>query len=107
MSGVGTLRTLAIVEAPTEAETVFGGRSRSWIAVAALWIDLQPAGHRESPDGAGRPTLVETAQAVARTGLAARGMRLKAGGEPWRVVAVVPSRPKPGRMTLKLERVWP
>ena len=38
---------------------------------------------------------------------AARGMRLKAGGEPWRIVAVQPGRPRPGRMILKLERAWP
>jgi hypothetical protein len=30
-------------------------------------------------------------------------MRLKAGGEPWRIVAVQPGRPRPGRMILKLE----
>ncbi len=105
---IASLRTLAVLEASTEAETVFGGRSRSWTEVAALWVDLQPGGHREAAAGGGtRPILVETAQAVARGGVAARGMRLKAGGEPWRVVAVTPSRPRAGRMTLRLERSWP
>lgn len=104
---IASLRTLAVLEAASEAETVFGGRTRSWVEVAALWVDLRPDGHREAGDALSRPVLTETAQAVARSGVAARGMRLKAGGEPWRVVAVRPSDPRPGRMTLKLERSWP
>lgn len=105
---VGSLRTLAVLEAVTEAETVFGGRSKSWAEVAAVWVDLRPLGHREAGDGVGRPGLTETAEAEAhKHAAAARGMRLKAGGEPWRVVAVTPCRPRPGRMILKLERHWP
>jgi head-tail adaptor len=104
---ISALRTLAVLEAMSEAETVFGGRTRSWTQIAALWVDLRPGGHREAGDGAGPPTLTETADAVARSGVAARGMRLKAGGEPWRIVAVRASDPRPGRMTLKLERSWP
>lgn len=105
---IASLRTLAILEAHTEAETVFGGRSRSWTQVSALWVDLRPLGHSEAGDDASRPRLIETAEAEARTHSATlRGQRLKAGGEPWRIVAVQPSRPKPGRMILKLERVWP
>ncbi len=107
-SRVGALRTLAILEAVSEAETVFGGRTKSWVQVAALWVDLQPRGHRESADGGARPALIETAEAVARPhASAARGQRLKAGGEAWRVVAVIHARPNPGRMTLSLERIWP
>lgn len=106
-SQIASLRTPAILEAVSEAETVFGGRTKSWVQIAALWVDLQPRGHREAADGAARPALIETAQAVARTHTAARGMRLKAGGEAWRVVAVIPASPKPGRMTLSLERIWP
>jgi hypothetical protein len=105
---LAALRTLAILEGASEAETVFGGRTRTWLQVAALWVDLQPSGHREAGDGKMRPGLVETAQAIARShAAAARGQRLKAGGEAWRVVAVTPARPKPGRMTLSLERTWP
>ena len=105
---IASLRTLAILEGASEAETVFGGRTRTWVQVAALWVDLQPSGHRENSDGAGRPSLTETAQAVARShAVVARGQRLKAGGEAWRVVAVMPAQPKPGRMTLSLERIWP
>lgn len=105
---VAALRTLAILEGVSEAETVFGGRTRSWVQIAALWVDLRPLGHREAGDGAMRPGLIEAAQAEARThAAAARGQRLKAGGEAWRVVAVTPARPKPGRMTLSLERTWP
>lgn len=104
---IASLRTLSVLEALSQAETVFGGRSRTWTEVAAVWIDLRPAGHREAGDGGTRPVLTETAEAEARTGVAARGMRLKAGGEPWRIVAVQPGRPRPGRMILKLERAWP
>lgn len=105
---IAALRTLAILEGVSEAETVFGGRAKSWVQIAALWVDLRPVGHREAGDGAMRPGLVETAQAEARAhAAAARGQRLKAGGEAWRVVAVAPARPKPGRMTLTLERIWP
>lgn len=105
---LASLRTLAILEGVSEAETVFGGRTKSWTQVAALWVDLRPLGHREAGDGAIRPGLVESAEAVARThAAAARGHRLKAGGEAWRVIAVTPSQPKAGRMTLSLERIWP
>jgi len=104
---IASLRTLAVLEALSEAETVFGGRSRTWTEVGAVWVDLRPAGHREAGDGAARPILTETAEVEARTGVAARGMRLKAGGEPWRIVAVQPAGPRPGRMILKLERAWP
>ncbi len=104
---IAALRTLAVLETHSEAETVFGGRSRTWTEVAAVWVDLRPAGHREAGDDARRPILTETAEAEARAGVAARGMRLKAGGEPWRIVAVQPGRPRPGRMILKLERAWP
>jgi len=105
---IATLRTLALLEGVSEAETVFGGRTKSWVQIAALWVDLRPLGHREAGDGAMRPGLVERAEAEARTHAAAtRGQRLKAGGEPWRVVAVTPARPKPGRMLLSLERIWP
>ncbi|MDP1632792.1 MAG: hypothetical protein Q8L66_15355 [Caulobacter sp.] len=105
---IGVLRTLAILEAATEAETVFGGRSRTWAQVAALWIDLRPGGHREAAVGGPRPGLIETASAEARThAAAARGQRLKAGGDAWRVIAVTPAQPKAGRMTLTLERLWP
>lgn len=105
---IAALRTLAILEGVSEAETVFGGRTKSWIQIAALWVDLKPVGHREAGDGAMRPGLVESAEAEARIhASAARGQRLKAGGEAWRVIAVTPARPKPGRMTLSLERIWP
>lgn len=105
---VGALRALATVEAMSEAETVFGGRSRSWSEVAALWVDLKPRGHRERTDLAGPPRLVETAEAEARAHpAAARGRRLKTGGEPWRIVAVGPHPARKGRIVLKLERFWP
>lgn len=105
---IAALRTLAILEGVSEAETVFGGRTKSWVQIAALWVDLRPLGHRETGDGAMRPGLIERAEAVARShAAAARGNRLKAGGEAWRVVAVTQAKPGRGRMTLSLERAWP
>lgn len=105
---IASLRTLAVLEGVSEAETVFGGRNRTWSQVAALWVDLKPLGHREAGDGGTRPGLIERAEAEARAhASAARGQRLKAGGEPWRVVAVTPSRTARGRMVLSLERSWP
>lgn len=105
---IASLRTLAVLEGVSEAETVFGGRSKTWSQVAALWVDLKPLGHREADDGGARPGLVERAEAEARIhASAARGQRLKAGGEAWRVVAVTPSRTARGRMVLSLERRWP
>lgn len=105
---IAALRTLAVLEGASEAETVFGGRSRTWSQIAALWVDLRPLGHREADDGTTRPGLIERAEAEARThAVIARGQRLKAGGEAWRVVAVTPARLKPGRVILSLERRWP
>jgi hypothetical protein len=102
---IADLRTLAVLEAPTEAETVFGGRPKAWTQLAALWIDLRPGGHREIESG-GRRLLIEKASAIARKlPGAGPGQRLKAGGEPWRVVAVADG--QRGRMTLSLERIWP
>lgn len=105
---IASLRTLAVLEGVSEAETVFGGRNRTWSQIAALWVDLKPLGHREAGDGGTQPGLVERAEAEARThAAAARGQRLKAGGEAWRVVAVTPARTARGRMVLSLERRWP
>ena len=105
---IAALRTLAVLEGVSEAETVFGGRSRTWTQIAALWVDLKPLGHREAGVGGTPSGLVERAEAEARTlAAAARGQRLKAGGEAWRVVAVTPSRTARGRMVLSLERRWP
>lgn len=105
---IAALRTLAVLEGASEAETVFGGRSRTWTQIAALWVDLKPLGHREAGVGGTPSGLVERAEAEARTlAAAARGQRLKAGGEAWRVVAVTPSRTARGRMVLSLERRWP
>ncbi len=107
MSGIARLRTQAVLEGPSEADTVFGGKTRSWVQVAPLWVDLRPNGVREAEERAGAPGLIEKAEAEARSlGAARRGQRLNAGGPLWRVVAVTPNRPKAGRMILHLERRW-
>jgi head-tail adaptor len=103
---IATLRKLAVLEGASEADTVFGGKTRTWTQVCSLWVDLSPAGHREASEGA-QPVLFETARIEARNFNAARpGQRVKAGGEPWRVTAVQAHRPRMGRMTLYLERRW-
>ncbi|HEX8232802.1 MAG TPA: hypothetical protein VF559_05610 [Caulobacteraceae bacterium] len=107
MSGIASLRTQAVLEGVTEAETVFGGQSRSWTAVASLWVDLKPSGVREAEEAGAPPGLVERAEAEARSLAAARrGQRLNAGGPAWRVTAVTANRPRVGRMILHLERRW-
>jgi hypothetical protein len=104
---IACLRTQAVLEGPSEADTVFGGRTRSWSQVASLWVDLRPQGVREADERTGAPGLVERAEAEARQLAAAkRGQRLNAGGPPWRVVAVSPAPHRPGRMRLSLERRW-
>lgn len=91
----------------TEAETVFGGRNRTWAPVASLWVDLKPSGVREASELGGPPGLTETARAEARSlSAAGRGQRLDAGGPAWRVTAVTRNSPRVGRMTLHLERRW-
>ncbi|MGZ8362873.1 MAG: hypothetical protein ACXW3D_03340 [Caulobacteraceae bacterium] len=105
---IAALRTLAVLEAASGTATVFGGVTRSWTEVAAIWVDLKPSGVREAAADPAPPVLIETAEAEARKLPAAlAGQRLRAGGAPWRVVAVTPDQPKPGRMILTLERRWP
>jgi len=107
VTGIASLRTQAVLEGVSEADTVFGGKTRTWIQVASLWVDLKPNGVREAEEAGGPPGLVEKAEAEARAlGAARRGQRLNAGGPVWRVTAVTPNRPKPGRMILHLERRW-
>lgn len=101
---ISELRRLAILSQPAEAETVFGGRSRSWTQLAALWVALTPGAGRESGEEGQRPTLVQPATAEARDlSAAARGQRLSIDGRDWRVLAVAHAEPRPGRMTLTLE----
>src|SRR5690606_8355277 len=80
----GRLRRLATLEAAVEAETAFGGRTRSWSEVAALWVDLKTPTGRERAQGGQRPVLTESAQAEARDHpLAAAGQRLALDGDNW------------------------
>ncbi len=98
------MRRLATLSEATEAETAFGGRTRSWSEVATVWLDLGVAA-RERAEAGQRPVLTETAEAVARDHpLAAAGQRLSLGGDNWRLVRLVRDAPKLGRMTLFLEK---
>ena len=102
---IGRLRRLATLKAATEAETAFGGRTKSWSDVATLWVDLKPPSGRETSQVDQRPTLSETAEAEARDHpLAAAGQRLALDGTNWRLVRLVRDAPRPGRMTLFLEK---
>jgi hypothetical protein len=95
---------LATLKAATEAETAFGGRTRSWAEVATLWVDLKVSA-RERAEADQRPVLTETAEALARDHpLAAVGQRLTLDGDNWRLVRLARGAPKIGRMTLFLEK---
>lgn len=97
-------RRLASLLEATEAETAYGGRTKSWDEVATLWVDLKPAG-REAAEADQRPVLSETAEAQARDHpLAAPGQRLSLDGDNWRLVRLVRDAPRLGRMTLFLEK---
>lgn len=105
---IGALRKLAVLEAAVEAETPFGGRSRSWSQVATLWVDLRPGSPRQAAGAGQRPVVSDTARAEARDHPAAEaGQRLSLGGDNWRLVRLVRGEPKIGRMILHLEKEGP
>lgn len=105
------LRTPATLEQATETETPLGGRKKSWTVAAQLWVAfaaVRLAERTPAATGAARE-LASPERATAETTaeardhpLAARGMRLSADGQVWRVAAVDRGRPAPGRMTLIL-----
>lgn len=100
---IGKLRKLASLQAVEETETAFGGRTRSWSEVAALWVDFKITGGREGAEADQRPALSETAQALARDHpLAEPGQRLALDGVNWRLARI--ARETPGAMTLFLQR---
>lgn len=102
---IGRLRQLATLQAVVEAETAFGGRSRTWEEVAGVWIQLTITGGREGAEADQRPVLATSAEAVARDHpLAAAGQRLVVGGDNWRLIRVERGAPKIGLMTLILEK---
>lgn len=99
------MRRLATLKSVVEAQTAFGGRTRSWSDVATLWVDLRITGGSEGAEADQRPMLSESARAEARDHpLAGAGQRLSVGGDNWRVVRLVRGAPKLGRMTLHLEK---
>ncbi len=93
----------AALQAASDTETAYGGRTRTWTEVATLWVHLQPTGARLDQRQDQRPVRIETATAAARDHpAAAAGQRLVLTGPPWRVLAV--QRPGGGRMVLSLDR---
>ena len=102
---IGSLRRLAVLREAVEAETAFGGRTRSWSEVASVWVALTVSGGREGAEADQRPVLTTSAQATARDHpLAAAGQRLVVGGDNFRVVRLTRGAPKLGLMTLFLEK---
>jgi len=103
---LGALRVFATLQAASESETAFGGRTRVWADVCDLWVALAVKGAGEPAEGGLRPVFAEDALAEAHDHpLAAQGQRLLADGYSWRVVRVVRAAPRMGRMTLYLDRV--
>lgn len=102
---IGALRKLATLKSAAEAETAYGGRTRTWSDVATLWVELKITGGSEGAEADQRPELSVSAEAEARDHpLAAAGQRLSVGGDNWRLVRLVREQPKLGRMTLYLAK---
>ena len=99
---------LANVQARTEAETPYGGRTVAWAQVATVWVEIRPAAPAEAAAPSGeRPARRETAEGRARSHPAlAAGVQLDAGdGPPWTVTAANPDDPAPGHVRLLLDRL--
>lgn len=99
-------RTPARLQLPIETETEFGGRTTEWTDAGLIWIDLGPVGRRSEVVADSPQLNVQSATAVARSDpRLTRGVRLQVGDDPpWTVLAVDPDQPRPGRITLRLER---
>jgi hypothetical protein len=99
----------AVLQAEVVTETAYGGRDRAWSDVATLWVLLTPSAPGAQTDGAASaPSPTDTATATARDlPAAAAGQRLVAADDPdpWRVLRVDRASPRPGRMTLRLDRL--
>jgi hypothetical protein len=101
---IGDLRRLASLSAVTETETAFAGRSRLWVPVADLWVQLSSSSVTEVSEAGQMPRRRQTLTAEARDlAAAAPGQRLTLGADVWRVRSVDHDQPRPGRMTLFLE----
>jgi head-tail adaptor len=99
------MRRLATLKSAVEAETPFGGRTRTWADVCTLWVDLRVTGGSEGTEADQRPVLSESAEAEARDHpSAAAGQRLVVGGDNWRLVRLVRGSPRLGRMILHLQK---
>ena len=89
-----------------QSETAYGGLATVWSELALIWVALTPGAPRDASTGDAPPLRIETASALARDDARLhRGQRLAFAGEPpWTVTGVDHSHPRPGRMTLRLER---
>lgn len=96
MRPFGELATLAVIEAPSDAETVFGGRTRGWNAVGSLWLAMDPRRVEEAAPAS--PGVARDTAAPARLRerctaeswphpAAVRGRRLTLNEDHWRIVA--------------------
>ena len=99
--------TPATLQASTATGTAYGGAALAWAPSAEIWIALQPGAAAYDQLEGLRPVRIETASATARDDpRAAPGQQLLAGDDanPWRVLAVERANPRPGAMTLRLDR---
>lgn len=99
------LRRLAEVSAGSESETPFGGRSVTWEPVCVAWLAVVSEQPDEARDGEEPPRERRRLTAETRADpRLARGQRVELDGVAWRLAHVLAEAPRPGRMTLSLER---
>lgn len=102
MSG---LRRLAELFEPISQETPFGGRSTGWEPVGVVWLSPGRPRLRSRTEAGAAPRALESRTAEARVDPRLRpGRMLRFDGGDWRILAVAPHTPTPGRAALTLER---
>ena len=104
-AAVSGMRRLAELHQPVEQETPFGGRSVGLEPVGVVWIEILRRRRRERSEVGTGPRLREAIDVEARSDPRLTvGRILRLDGGDWRIGVVAPETPKPGRMTLTLER---
>jgi hypothetical protein len=96
-----TLKTLAGLFEPVEAETPYGGRSVTWEPLGSAWLKLGVRRRRERSEAGGvRAVEVVVAETRADARLTS-GRMLRFGGGDWRIVS---GETVGGQAILNLER---
>ena len=100
----GTMRVLARIEKPVEAETPYGGRVVSYEPLGSVWLKMETRRRRERTDG-GAVSAVDIASAEARADpRLTEGRVVRFGGGDWSIAAVDGDPDRPGRVALTIER---